>query len=55
MLTKLELDALTTPGRYLAGGVPGLYVQVSLGKDGQPRRSLRLSDTKSPVVRAKLV
>ena len=39
MLTKLELDALTTPGRYLAGGVPGLYVQVSLGVDGQPRRS----------------
>jgi integrase len=39
MLTKLELDVLTTPGRYLTGGVPGLYVQVSLGVDGQPRRS----------------
>jgi integrase len=39
MLTKLELDALTTPGRYLTGGVPGLYVQVSLGVDGHPRRS----------------
>jgi integrase len=38
-LTKLGLDALTEPGRYLAGGVPGLYVQVTIGKDGQPRRS----------------
>jgi integrase len=38
-LTKLGLDALVEPGRYLAGGVPGLYVQVTTGKDGQPRRS----------------
>ena len=39
MLTKYGLDALTTPGRYLAGGAAGFYVQVSLGKEGQPRKS----------------
>jgi hypothetical protein len=39
MLTDLKLKSLDKPGRYLAGGEKGLYVQVSLGKDGSPRKS----------------
>ena len=44
MLTELKLKSksLATPGRYVVGGVSGLYVQVSLGKDGTPRRSFVL-------------
>jgi hypothetical protein len=39
MLAKLKLDSLSVPGRYPVGKVPGLLVQVSTGKDHQPRRS----------------
>jgi integrase len=39
MLTKLALDAITQPGRYLVGGVPGLYLQVTIGKAGAVNRS----------------
>jgi integrase len=44
MLTDLKLKSksLGTPGRYAVGGVAGLYCQVSLGKDGTPRRSFVL-------------
>jgi integrase len=39
MLTKLSLDALVEPGRYPDGKSPGLYIQVTAGKGGEPRRS----------------
>ena len=42
MLTDLKVRSLAKPGRYLVGSVAGLYCQVSLGKDGEPRRSFVL-------------
>ena len=40
MLTKVGLDALEKPGRYLdKDGVKGLYVQCSEGKDGKTKLS----------------
>jgi integrase len=45
MLTDVKLKSLVAPGRYLdsgKGGVTGLYCQVSVGKDGSPRRSFVL-------------
>jgi hypothetical protein len=39
LLTTLKLNSLVEPGRYLAGGATGLYVQVTTGKDGSPRHS----------------
>jgi integrase len=41
-LTVMGIDALKAKGRYPAGGAPGLLVQVTLGKDGSPRRSFVL-------------
>ena len=42
MLTDLKVRSLVKPGRYLVGSVAGLYCQVSLGKDGEPRKSFVL-------------
>jgi integrase len=39
VLTKIGLEALKTPGRTRDGAVPGLAVQVTLGRDGEPKRS----------------
>jgi Arm DNA-binding domain len=41
-LTDMGLGALKAKGRYPVGGAPGLLVQVTLGKDGSPRRSFVL-------------
>ena len=41
-LTVMGLDALKAKGRFPVGGTPGLLVQVTLGKDGSPRRSFVL-------------
>lgn len=38
-LTKIALDALNVAGRVSDGAVQGLYFQVTLGKDGSPRKS----------------
>jgi integrase len=39
VLTKVGLEAMRQPGRYRDASVTGLYVQVTRGHDGQPRRS----------------
>jgi integrase len=41
-LTKIGLDAIKAAGRYPDGSIPGLYVQVVIGKDGQPKKSFVL-------------
>jgi hypothetical protein len=38
-LTDVGLKAMKTPGRYSDGKVTGLKVQVTLGRDGEPKRS----------------
>jgi integrase len=42
MMNDLKLKSLREPRRYPVGGVPGLCVQVTIGKDGQPKRSFVL-------------
>jgi hypothetical protein len=39
MLTDVALKAMNTPGRTRDAKVTGLYVQVTLGRDGEPKRS----------------
>ena len=38
-LTDIALKAMSTPGRHRDGRTPGLMVQVTLSRDGSPRRS----------------
>jgi integrase len=42
MMTKLKADALTEPGRYSDGKVAGLYLQVTIGRNGDVNRSWTL-------------
>jgi integrase len=42
MMTALGIEALKQRGRYPCGGVPGLLLQVTVAKDGSPRRSFVL-------------